>query len=175
MILTRKILIATIAVVISPVSHAYWLADMQVEDVEVTKQGTAYTCIAEISNLRDDDARNAKAFIMLPPKTQFVSFSTNENNSSYNVNSGHTYSSSYTTTDGINCTSTEYALNSYVQCEIGGMVTKNRANMDNKENVKITITGIISPTPYDSYCSVFVTSSSPDQDHSNNYKSKKPD
>jgi len=73
----KKLYFIAVAISLSPIAYSaqeYWLADIRVQSVKVTNQTSKnYTCKTVIASSNDDDARGAKAFIMLAPETTFIS------------------------------------------------------------------------------------------------------
>jgi len=157
MSISKKLYFIAVAISLSSIAYSaqeYWLADIRVQSVKVTNQTNKnYTCKTVIASSNDDDARGAKAFIMLAPETTFISSNIRNLNLSRKK-------------DGLGAScrksQTRSHLNSYVECKLG--------NLSTSAKLEITIKGRVNSFKYKPSCSVFVISSTPDSNTLNNFK-----
>lgn len=157
MMIIKSLFVVATAMSLSSATYSapeYWLADIRVNTVKVVKLAKhKYICKTVIASSNDDDARGAKAFIMLAPETTFISSSIKNLNPAKR-NDGLGASCKRSTTRG--------HLNSYVECKLGDLSTSAK--------LQISIKGKVNSPRYKPACSVFVISSTPDHKIFNNFK-----
>lgn len=165
MLISRSFFIA-LAIAASSTAYAieYWTADIRVNKVNITtsNKNKTYNCKATIASSHDDDARDAKAFIMLSPDLQFNAYTIanlnrNKPNDGKNANCRASRATGRLYGIGAN------GQSSYIECNLGHLSTQAK--------LEISIKGkMLRSTKFKPTCSVFVISTTPDHRPVNNFK-----